>query len=301
MANHTLAEDHLNFAGPFLGRMFLIIVDAHSKWPEVEIMPSTTSTQTIDRLRTIFARYGVPAQVVTDNGPQFTSAEFQLFLKTNGIKHITTAPFHPATNGQAERFVQSFKHAMKCEKQSTSQLKTNMAKFLLAYRNTPHSTTGESPSVLFLGRPLRTRLDLVKPDLQMKVMNRQIDQAGRKGHSPTRQLSIGQTVMARNYSGKDKWLPGIVRAQTGPLSYEIKVGPNRIWRRHIDQLRASRVKVNDQSDNTAEPHPELGETGQNIAPVEEIVAEPDIELATIPPVVQQVEASRATKGSEQRT
>ncbi|CAB4007397.1 Uncharacterized protein K02A2.6, partial [Paramuricea clavata] len=281
---------HLDFAGPFQGRMFLIIVDAHSKWPEVEIMPSTTSTQTIDRLRTIFARYGVPAQVVTDNGPQFTSAEFQLFLKTNGIKHITTAPFHPATNGQAERFVQSFKHAMKCEKQSASQLKTNMAKFLLAYRNTPHSTTGESPSVLFLGRPLRTRLDLVKPDLQRKVMNRQIDQAGRKGHSPTRQLSIGQTVMARNYSGKDKWLPGIVRAQTGPLAYEIKVGPNRIWRRHIDQLRTSSVKVNDQSDDTAEPHPELGETGQNIAPAEEIVAEPDIELATNPPVVQQQEA-----------
>ncbi|CAB4041966.1 PREDICTED: uncharacterized protein K02A2.6-like, partial [Paramuricea clavata] len=242
---------------------------------------------TIDRLRTIFARYGVPAQVVTDNGPQFTSAEFQLFLKTNGIKHITTAPFHPATNGQAERFVQSFKHAMKCEKQSASQLKTNMAKFLLAYRNTPHSTTGESPSVLFLGRPLRTRLDLVKPDLQRKVMNRQIDQAGRKGHSPTRQLSIGQTVMARNYSGKDKWLPGIVRAQTGSLSYEIK-------------LRASSVKVNDQSDDTAEPHPELGETGQNIATAEEIVAEPDIELATNPPVVQQQEAGRATTGSEQR-
>ncbi len=117
---------------------------------------------------------------------------------------------------------------MKCQKQSTSELKTSMAKFLLAYRNTPHSTTGESPSVLFLGRPLRTRLGLVKSNLQMKVMNRQIDQAGRKGHSPTRQLAIGQTVMARKYSGKDKWLPGIVRARTGPLAYEIEVGPNRI-------------------------------------------------------------------------
>ena len=60
------------------------------------------------------------------------------------------------------------------------------------------------------------------------------------------------------------------------------------------------MKVNDQSDDTAEPHPELGETGQNIAPAEEIVAEPDIELATNPPVVQQEEAGRATTGSEQR-
>ena len=70
---------HVDFARPFLGRMFLIIVDAHSKWPEVEIMSSTTSTQTIDRLRTIFARYGVPAQVVTDNGPQFKSAVSTVF------------------------------------------------------------------------------------------------------------------------------------------------------------------------------------------------------------------------------
>ncbi|CAB4015954.1 Hypothetical predicted protein [Paramuricea clavata] len=103
-----------------------------------------------------------------------------------------------------------------------------------------------------------------------------------------------------NYSGKDKWLPGIVRAQTGPLSYEIKVGPNRIWRRHIDQLRASSVKVNDQSDDTAEPHLELGETGQNIAPADEIVAERDIELTMNPPVVQLQEAGRATIESEQR-
>ena len=167
------------------------MVDAHSKWSEVETMSSITSTQTIDRLRTIFGRYGVPAQVVTDNGPQFTSTEFQLFLKANGIKHITTAPFHPATNGQAERFVQSFKRAMKCEKQSTSQLNKNMAKFLLAYRNTAHSTTGEAPSVLFLGRPLRTRLDLVKPDSPMKVKNRQLDQVRAKEHVPTRQLSVG--------------------------------------------------------------------------------------------------------------
>ena len=104
---------------------------------------------------------------------------------------------------------------------------------------------------LVFGQTAMDSPHLVKPDLQRKVMNRQIDQAGKKGHSPTRQLSIGQTVMACNYSGKDKWLPGIVRAQTGPLSYVIKVGPNRIWRRHIDQLRAYSVKVNDQSDDTA--------------------------------------------------
>ena len=290
--------------------MFLIIVDAHSKWPEVELMSSTTSTQTIDQLRTIFARYGVPAQVVTDNGPQFASAEFQLFLKTNGIKHITTAPFHPATNGQAERFVQNFKHAMKCVKQSSSQLQTNIAKFLLVYRNTAHSTTGEPPSVLFLGRPLRTRLDLVKPDLPRKVLNRQIDQARVKERSPTRQLSIGLTVLARNYTGKDKWLPGTVQAKTGPLSYKIKVAPNRIWRRHIDQLRDSSVKSDDLRNDAvdlegeeieaAEIRPDVENTAQSSTPAEEIVTEPDINQATTEPVVLQEETSSVTTGDGHR-
>ena len=206
-------------------------------------MPSITSTKTIDRLRTIFAQYGVPAQVVTDNGPQFTYAEFQLFLKTNGIKHITSAPSHPATNSLTERF-QSFKRAIKCKKQSTSQLKPVwQSSFWLT--GIPTFDNWRITFHVVFGQTLHTRLDLAKPDLQMKVMNRQIDQAGRKGHSPTHQLAIGQIVMARNYSGKDKWLPGIVQAQMGSLSYEIKVGPNRIWRCHIDQLRASSVKLND--------------------------------------------------------
>ena len=68
----------------------------------------------------------------------------------------------------------------------------------------------------------------MKPDLPRKVLDHQFDQARAKERSPTRQLSIGQTVLARNYTEKDKWLPGNVQAKTGSLSYKIKVGPNRI-------------------------------------------------------------------------
>ena len=167
---------HIDFAGPFLNSMFLVIVDAHSRWLEIERMTTTTSAKTIEALQNLFARYGLPAQLVSDNGPQFTSEEFQQFLKRNGIKHITSAPYHPATNGLAERCVQSFKNAMKSETEVKS-LNIKLARLLLAYRNTPHSTTGEPPSQLFLGRRLRTRLDLLKPDLSIKVNNRQIDQS----------------------------------------------------------------------------------------------------------------------------
>lgn len=89
--------------------MFFVVIVAYSKWPEVFIMRETTAYKTIEILQTIFARNGVPSQLVSDNGPQFMSAEFSKFIALNGIKHITSAPYHPSTNGLAERFVQSFK------------------------------------------------------------------------------------------------------------------------------------------------------------------------------------------------
>ena len=67
---------HVDFAGPFLHKTFMIVMDAHSKWPEVIEMPETTSSTPIKELRKLFASYGVPRQVVTDNRPQFTSNEF---------------------------------------------------------------------------------------------------------------------------------------------------------------------------------------------------------------------------------
>ena len=76
-------------------------------------MKDTTTTKTIDVLRNIFSSYGIPEQLVTDNGPQFISDDFAMFVRMNGIKHIRCAPYHPATNGLVERFVQSLKAALK--------------------------------------------------------------------------------------------------------------------------------------------------------------------------------------------
>ena len=90
---------HLDFAGPFQGSMFLVAVDAHSKWPEVHLMKETTAAKTLDVLRVMFSAHGLPEQLVTDNGPQFVAEEFATFAKLNGIKHIRCAPYHPASNG----------------------------------------------------------------------------------------------------------------------------------------------------------------------------------------------------------
>ncbi len=107
-------------------------------------MSSNTSTKTIEVLRTLFSRYGLPEQVVSDNGPQFTSDEFAQFMKSNGVKHIRTALYHPSSNGQAERFVQTFERAMKAGERDEPSLSARLSQFLLTYRSTPHATTSRA-------------------------------------------------------------------------------------------------------------------------------------------------------------
>ena len=94
---------HADYAGPFLGHMFLILVDAHSKWTEVHIATSSTSSITIEKMRSSFASLGVP--LVTDNGPSFISAEFAQFVRNNRVRHVTKASYHPGSNGLAEQAV----------------------------------------------------------------------------------------------------------------------------------------------------------------------------------------------------
>src|SRR5690606_26267336 len=89
-----------------------IIVDSYSKWPEVFKMNTITSKATIQILKELFARYGIPHEIVSDNGPQLVSAEFKSFLQTSGIKHRTSPEYYPQTNGQAERFVQTVKSSL---------------------------------------------------------------------------------------------------------------------------------------------------------------------------------------------
>ena len=189
---------HADYAGPFLGHMFLILVDAHSKWMEVHITKSSTPFITIEKMRSTFAALGVPEQLVTDDGPSFTRAEFAQFVQNNGVRHVTTAPYHPGSNGLAERAVQTFKTGLK--KITEGSLESRLARFLLNYRTTPHATTGVSPAELMFGRQIRTRLDLLKPDFSRTVRARQEHQKKtHDAHARPRDLAIGATVYTKNF------------------------------------------------------------------------------------------------------
>ena len=132
--------------------MYLILIDAHSKWTEVHITSGATSAVTINKMKLTISTLGLPEVLVTDNGPAFTSQEFASFIKANGNWHLTSVPYHPASNGLAERAVQTFKAVMK--KLSTGSLEDKVMKVLFKYRITPQSTTGRSPSDLLFGRCL---------------------------------------------------------------------------------------------------------------------------------------------------
>ena len=204
---------HIDFAGPFLGEMFLLVVDAHSKWPEVHRMKKTTSEYTIEKLRQVFASHGLPTELVSDNGPQFVSSEFERFLKQNNVQHILSPPYHPSTNGEAERFVQTFKRAMKTKIKQKASWNTKICEFLLSYRTTPNTTTKKTPAEMMVGRNLRTRLDAVHPKMSERIQRQTTP------GKPTRHIEVGEPVLARDYRHqKETWISGVVLTKLSPSS-----------------------------------------------------------------------------------
>ena len=158
-------------------------------------------------------------KVVTDNGPSFTSEEFRSFLSQNGITHVTSSPYHPSSNGLAERAVQTLKNGLKQTPGATIQEK--LSKYLFTYRITPQTTTGVTPAQLLMGRSLRSRLDRLFPDVAARVESRQTRQAQQHDNSRSlRTFKVNDTVYVRDFtSSSTKWLPGTVVTVTGDLCH----------------------------------------------------------------------------------
>ncbi|XP_054276574.1 uncharacterized protein K02A2.6-like [Macrosteles quadrilineatus] len=227
---------HIDFLGPTDGQQYLILVDAFSKWVEVIQTRTTTSTWTVQELRKIFSTFGFPQILVSDNGRQFVSQEFKNFMNECGIVHRTTAPYHPNSNGQAERYVQTVKKALKSMEGEKGTLPNKIQRLVMQLRQSPNST-GTSAYHLMFGRSVRTNLAIIVPTLEPNKFQNKGLQVGIK-----RNFKVGDKVQARVYvNGSSKWYSGYITEKQGHVMYVVQLEDGRITRRHVDQLILRRV------------------------------------------------------------
>ena len=219
------------------GKKVLVGIDVHSKWIEATIMNSTTAAATVKEVRRRFARFSLPETIVSDNGPQFVAEEFFSFLTENGVRHVQTAPFHPSSNGLAERAVQTRKSGVK---KMSGDLETRLQKLLMRYRLTPQATTGCAPSDIMMKQRLRSKL-------QMKESH----------SSKERSLEVNDPVIVKNFGPGPTHLYRSITHQISPTIFEVTLEDGRAVRRHLDHIckcwarRTNQARAN--SDTTDKP------------------------------------------------
>ncbi|XP_055633657.1 uncharacterized protein K02A2.6-like [Toxorhynchites rutilus septentrionalis] len=213
---------HLDYAGPLNGWYFLILVDAYTKWPEVVRTKDITSAATIRILRDIFARFGTPETLVTDNGKQFTSEMFEAYCEFNAILHLKTAPFHPQSNGLAERFVDTFKRTLKKITAGGETLQDAINTFLQC---TMSHRSGTKVSC-------RTSAWQTNSHVQDQQFDRR---HGAKPRNYFRQDLVWAKVFRNN---KWHWEAGEVLERIGKVMYNVWLpGKQTMIRSHCNQLR----------------------------------------------------------------
>ena len=136
--------------------------------------------------------------------------------------------YHPSSNGLAERFVKTFKQAMRAGEKDGLLLNQRLTEFLFSYRSTPHSTTGISPMELFVQRRLKTKFDLLRPDRKKVVTFRQGGQKPHSRNAVLRSYPVGSDIMVRDYRLADKWIPGTIVQKLGPVTYEVDLGSGNL-------------------------------------------------------------------------
>ena len=141
---------HVDYVGPVMGHMLLVIVDPHTKWIDVHSVSNATSVITVQKLRKSFATHVLPAVIVSDNGTPFTGEEMEKFLKQNGMWHVFSPPYHPASNGLAVKAVQTVKGASSLSPRETWNGVHGSIGFCSSI--TPHTTTGFTPTELLMNK-----------------------------------------------------------------------------------------------------------------------------------------------------
>lgn len=190
----------------------------------------------LSKLREVLARFGLPKTIVTDNDSTFVSEMFESFCTNNGITHLTSPPYHPASNGAAENFVKTFKYSLSkmLMESCTSTLDTRLQKFLFLYRNAPHTTTNIPPAELMFNRKISIRFDQLRKNKSKtpQYSNRLIS------YSQNKEFHLNEKVYVREYKHPNKrgWIPAKIIESIGNYVFLCETEDGRIFKRHTDQI-----------------------------------------------------------------
>jgi transposase InsO family protein len=225
----------------FKGQQYLVLIDYYSRYLEIAHLPQATASTTILKMKNIFAHHGVPETLVTDNGRQFTADEFKKFTESWRINHITSSPYFPQGNGEAERAVKEAKKILAQEDPFAA---------LLSHRSTPCTATGVSPAELLMGRRLRNKLPtLPETLLPVNIVRNRVLQRDEKKKKENKAnfdkrngarllpvLNPGDTVLQKLDNEKSWTNPATVERMIRPHSYIIQTEGGR-YRRNRKHLK----------------------------------------------------------------
>ena len=231
----------------YAGQTYLLVTDFYSKYFEIELLRQNTASCVINNLKKIFARFGVPDEVVSDNGSQYSNTrnlfncthEFKQFSEEWGFRHTTSSPEYPQSNGAAERAVQTAKRILK---KAAADHKSPF-EGLLKYRNTPFEDIGVSPVQLLMSRRTSTMI----PTHRRLLLPQAVDP-----DHVVKALKLRQSVSKKNYDKQSRDLPPLEagdkvrirpnrdkewrKAEVLPRSYLLEDEQGRIYRRNRRQI-----------------------------------------------------------------
>ena len=206
------AKVAVDITGPFQGvpenkKYLLVLVDYYSRWPEVHACNDITSSGIIKWLNSIFARFGFPEELVSDNGTQFTSAEFEIFLSKRGTRHIKTTPYNPAANGMVERLNKTLKESLQALRFDIFSWEEKIQAVLMMLRSTVHRATGETPAQLLFKREIRTKLNSAHFNDEDDKMHEKISKYQNQYERKAESYKVGDYVRVKIFPNQGKGIP----------------------------------------------------------------------------------------------
>lgn len=232
MSRHPLPdgpwiEVAIDIMGPLPWNIsLLVITDYFSRYFEVARLEKCSSTEIISILREVFARWGNPRKMISDNGRQFVSTELKEFCDREGIVLRHSTPYWPRNNGEVERQNRILKKSLTISYQNETDWWAELQRLLIMHRNTPHSVTGKCPAELMMGRQARDKLpsaaeleydpdvELIDNDQWAKLKGKQY--GDRRRQARVSDLEIGDEVVAKRIRKENK-----LSSTFSPIPYKV--------------------------------------------------------------------------------